>query len=266
MFRSMLRMALLVVTLTFPGHVRAEDFDESLIRQPEILIEKIQTEQGRLRHIRVVATLSDEVQQAESGQWLAISPMVELTAWHDGTPDGPARIEVRREICEWNEPAVNAKLGISSYVLTYDGVQGKQIFLVSGSDRDFGPIAYATVYSERPMLISRLGYLPSGYGAPFSNALVIDYEEKRSLSAILRHRLDASLEHPSEIMFSVSADKLNERNVLHIEVRTTRHVDEDWWLDPARGYSLLRRCLAPGKQKRWVADYQVAELMEAAGV
>lgn len=200
----------------------------------EELISQLAMHESRLLKLKVKSQLWVDRREPNSLTWEPTPVYASCTAWFDGKPNGKARIDVHREILEWEYGA--APYSEESYSVGFDGRQGRTARYSVGPMGKAVAISKGVIYPEAPEVIR--GKWPGAYtgrtASMFFSCCHFACPEDKSLSEFLS-------EYLSEFgPFEVTWDTIAGTNCIRFGAGDPNYGHEYMWLDPARGFAFLR--------------------------
>lgn len=225
------------------------------------LVSRIAMCEKKLLKLKVESELWVERREPNSQKWQPTPVYASCTAWFDGEPNGRARIDVHDEILEWKDGA--APFSEASYSTAFDGRYGRTAHYSVGPIGRTTKISKGVIYPEAPKVLTTK-WLAACTGRTFSMFFLFD-----QLGCPQGKRLSDYL---SEVLsqfgpFSVTWDTVGDTNCIRIGGGDPEAGHEFLWLDPARGFALLRYEIVnvTRDDRKWVSESDtVTKLTEAA--
>ncbi len=208
---------------------------------------------GRLHNVKVEFELKKQ-EQEPGGGWESTDVGRSGVAWLNGLPQSKVRINYNKKVTAWTN-------GESEYLeqafdVAYDGREGRRAVRRTGPMDKTGRVGHGAIYPERPRELA--GFITdSATGALFSTPLhnVWDGESLHEhLAGIRQKQADAPIRVENDVIDGVPAFK--------ITLGTDDSLTWSYWVDPNRGYALLRHDKAiKGKIQETI---RITDLAEAA--
>jgi len=223
---------------------------------------KIEFFERRLSNIRIKSEVWVETKTNLSDAcepWLRTPIYVESISWFDLESPGRVRIDVNQEIIKCRVKELNT-YSENNYSLTYDGKIGKVIQNKSGILGESISVKKGEISNVNPELLTSgnmrictgqrfsLYFSNENYGINFSQLLAGADDPNTKVSS----SFDFTLEEFDMVKCMKIATKLNNKS------------QQIYWLDPARGYSLLgdKRTIKDGSEERLIGLIKIEKIKE----
>jgi hypothetical protein len=194
------------------------------------VLEQMDQEEQRLWNLHVEAQLDVLGWDEQTQQWQATPEHAHVRAYYDGQAGGRARLDMIDGVLPWiGDLGVLGGYVRQTYATAFDGRSGRTVHYTRGPKDAVIPVQDAEVSSQRPALLRGSNWAT---GAFFSVQLFRD-EQGMSLSEYVRDLAAKGM------TVDAHAEELDGVDALHIRAADTAQ-QHDWWLDPARGFSIIR--------------------------
>jgi hypothetical protein len=220
-------------------------------------IDAIAESERRLLNVHVRSELWQEERKPDSEEWKKTGVFLSTTSWRDGLAGSRARIDIDREVLVWT----NGKAPYSEDKLSlgYDGRYGRVAYHESGPAGNTVHMARAEVLPTRPEgLDDPMRQYATGAG--FSCFYFFNRHGKM-FSEVCREMLERHEE------LAVAEAEIGGRKCLRFLVGELDATHEAFWVDPSRGYALLKHEMVNVRRDgdRWSPrTEEVLELEEAS--
>ena len=227
----------------------------------EELVSQIAMYEKKLLNLKVQSELRLERREPNSLKWQPTPVYTSCTAWFDGDPNGRARVDVHKEILEWEDGA--APYGEESYSTGFDGREGRTVHHRSGPVGQTREYCRGDIFPEAPKML-RTNWLAESTGTGFSTFFLFDQfacPRGKRLSELLAYAISQAGTFP------ITWETLGGTKCIRIGGGEPEVGHEFLWLDPARGFALLRYEVVNITRdgRKWIVDSDtVTKLTEAA--
>ena len=235
--KSVLLLVVFFLLLIIPIDVQAKE-QGSVVATKELkeLAEKIKAAENGLSNVKIeseawVETKTDLSDPCEP--WQRTPIYVSSTAWFDGHPGGKARVDVQKEILEWQEGA--APYAEESYSVGFNGQYGRFVRHSIGHSGKTFLAKEGRIIPESPKSL-KAGWCHEFTGIHFTLNF---YFSGRVLTF---SDLFGGIDDPKTAVpahFEFNWEEFEGAPCIMIASKGTKRFQESWWLDPSRGFALL---------------------------
>jgi hypothetical protein len=172
--------------------------------------------------------------------WQQTPIYVSSTMWSDGQPGGKIRVDVQKQVLEgWITNKEPGPYSEKSFSQSFDGTTGRNTIKTSGTLGKVMPVNKGVITSERPQSLDD-SWSRRYTGREFT----MNFFTLNSQGTLLSDLFILAEDPNSTVMkyFDFTWEKLMGIECIKISFKETRTQNwgERWWLDPARGFALLR--------------------------
>jgi len=181
--------------------------------------------------VETKASLSDPCEP-----WKRTPIYVSSTAWLDGRMRSKAKVDVHKQVLEWEQGA--APFAESSYSVGFDGKYGRVANHTTGHSAKTYPVKEGRILSHAPRRMTT-GWCKRFTGSRFSLHFFFNNDRDFStLSQFLRKITSADVVKLNAFKFTW--EKLQGVQCIKIDSAFDRHKARiTYWLDPSHGFALL---------------------------
>ncbi len=213
------------------------------------LIRHIAENEKKLHNLYVEGEYWQEV-QTKDGKWKRTPVGAKGAYWTDCRRDGKARLDVFKQVNPWiGGPA---PYGEASFSTAFDGKTGVTLVITEGYHGHTFNVHRAVINATRQPMLENNNFS----GATYSNVLISLAEQMTGLG----HLAQTVPGTPVTLV----KDKWEGVDALKLSIGGKGHMEWTWWVDPARGYSLIRFYIHSGSQDRPQMDHRILKLEEVA--
>jgi hypothetical protein len=160
--------------------------------------------------------------------------------WSDGQPGGKIRVNVNKQVLEgWNETGEIEDYSEHSFSNSFDGAMGRGIINSGGLLGKAVPINEGVILAEKPQSLDD-SWSRRYTGREFTTNFFILNSQGTLLSDLFVLAEDTN----STVIkcFDFSWEKMSGTECIKISSKATaaQNWNKRWWIDPARGFALLR--------------------------
>jgi hypothetical protein len=173
--------------------------------------------------------------------WQQTLIYVSSTAWIEGGnpfaghfTNAKVRVDVDKEVLRWDEGA--APYTENRYSMSFGGQSGRIVYHNSGPIGKASPIKKGEVLPQAPKEL-QVGWWPRFTGAEFSISFFFKGRND-TLSNICRWASEPNSLAASYFEFTYG-EEFERAECIKIAAKGKKHRQENYWIDPARGFALL---------------------------
>jgi len=194
----------------------------------EELIEGVAASEGKLLNVRIEAVFSSETWDREKQLWEDAGGG-KVSAWYPGVPGSKKRIELRERRLRW----VNGRAPFSedTFTVAYDGRASRTLYMKMGPSAAPDTTLRGTVEAKRPFFGVEDSF-GTGWGISIYG---IGDQVGQRFSEQLR-----KIRQSKDVTLSLTNARLGDTECICVTGRIEGHVRRTWFLDPARGFALLK--------------------------
>jgi hypothetical protein len=223
----------------------------------EELASEIAGSESKLLNLKVESQATVQKRGSQPGQWEDTPVCVVCTAWYNGLPGSKVRVDVVKEVLEWEDGP--APLGESSYSVAFDGQYGRTARHNVGPVGETAQVGRGEISADRPAKL-KTQLLRAATGAGLSTFFFRD-NERAKLSDLFKEAAsqNTAVQITSETLLGFSCIKVTGGDP------AAGH--QSYWFDPSRGFALVGYELINKRTDGtlWVVGrIRVSELREAA--
>jgi hypothetical protein len=203
----------------------------------------IKAAEKKLHNIKVCSELC--VDQSDDpnnplGVWLQTPIYVNSTMWSDGQPEGKIRVDVHKQILKWVKDEKTVSYSERSFSASFDGTTARTIIKKSGELGKAVSVRDGVVTSpERPRYFDDI-WCRQYTGRYFTMRFFKFNEQGTSFSDLFNLAEDSNSLVTTYLDFNW--EKLSGIECIKISFKKSinQNWSKRWWLDPARGFAILR--------------------------
>jgi len=237
-----LNIVFVMITLGIVGIQKGQANELITVEQLKELGMQIKTAEDKLHNIKVSAELWVEINSNPKDPcaiWQQTPIYVSSTMWSDGKPGSKIRVDVHNQVLRWERKENPDSFSERSFSNSFDGAKGRSIIKTSGPLGKVAPVMNGVVMTEKPQSLS------SSWSRRYTGReFTTNFFTLNSQGSLLSDLFILAEDPNSKVMecFEFSFEKLMGVECIKIntEEAKTQNWSERWWLDPARGFSLLR--------------------------
>jgi len=171
--------------------------------------------------------------------WQKTPVYVSSTMWSDGQPEGKIRVDVQKQVLQgWLTDTELGPYSEHSFKDSFDGVTGRSAIDSGGFLGRAVSIKKGDISSQRPQNLND-SWSFKYTGREFTS----NFFRLNSKGTLLLDLFNLADDPNSKVMdcFEFTWDKLQRIECIKIATKETQHNwIKRWWIDPARGFALLR--------------------------
>jgi len=172
-------------------------------------------------------------------EWRETLIHVNSTMWSDGKPSGKIRVDVHKQVLRWVRDGKSDSYSERSFSDSFDGVTGRSIVKRSGEFGKAKVVKDKKVTSGEKPQIFETSWFRRYTGRDFS-VYFIQIGEGSLLLDLFGYAGNPNAKVLE--FFDFTRESLHEIDCIKISSKEskTQNWGKRWWLDPARGFALLR--------------------------
>jgi len=244
---------LLVVTCCLGANVALGEEQPPAPTLDEV-ISNITAAEQKLKNIRLESKTFLEERTSPDAPWKRTCVCYESTAWYTGQINGPARIDVHREVLRWEQGA--APFAEESYSVGFDGQRGRTVNHRTGPAGKTFPVKEAMITAEAPRQLHG-SWARKATGMAFALNFLFHDEGGMSASHGLRKARELG------IQVDITRERFQDANCVKLTMAKGMYA---MWFDLDHGYAFCGNTSAHYQDGEWV-PYEtclVTRLIQAA--
>jgi hypothetical protein len=172
--------------------------------------------------------------------WQQTPIYVSSTMWSDGRPGGRIRVDVHKQVLEgWMTNEKRGPYSERSFGDSFDGATGRSIVKTNGFLGKVVPAKEGVITTKKPQS------LDSSWSRQYTGReFTMNFFQLNSQGTLLSDLFSLAEDPNSTVMtyFEFNWEKLMGIECIEISTKETktRNWGKRWWLDPARGFAMLR--------------------------
>ncbi len=212
---------------------------ELSVEELKIVGQSIKEIEEALLNVRIDSNSWVERGPSSSGPWERMPICLSSTAFFGGTSSSRARLDVHKSVLEWKAGA--APYLEKSYSVSFDGVQGRRKAISSSHSGNTFNINKGVILPDAPIQLRYSNEMTGVYASLFFHFRDAPDPFPTTFSPHFEGATDPNyldVENP-EVKFKVVLEEL--RGIQCIKMAYIGDsFRKEWWLDPNRGFALLR--------------------------
>jgi hypothetical protein len=263
--RPTLQVAIFVILVSLSVIVRAEEAKSVLsIGELKDLAEIIESVEKSLLNLKVESEIWMETKESLSDPcepWKRTPVYVSSTAWFDGRPRGKAKVDVHKQVLEWQDGA--APYAESSYSVSFDGTHGRVVNHTIGHSGKTYPRKEGRILSHAPKRLTT-GWADLFTGLRFSLNFFFNGKDY-TFSDLFRWAEDPNTLVLSSFQFT--QEMFQGVKCIKIASKESNQYKKSQWLDLERDFALLgdkHTSILEDGTERLVSFSNVSKLKEVA--